>query len=426
MNSVVAVVLSAATSLSAATPEARQVYGIAWTAPAVELGPCALSVLLPASEAEKCKPWTQREASGPAFHDSLGVLVVGGSDKYLRVLDARDGHKLWEKKTPGAVLAQPVINDDGAYFGTDDARVMRVDVATGNERWVTAVDAEVTEPVVVHGDVVYVVTGNDSTYALSRLTGEPLWVNKHPLPRGITLRGQSKPLVLDVAGADGGMRLFVGHASGLLVVLDRETGAVISEIDLSRGDAFGDIDADPVFQANRNVVVAASQTRGITALDPRTTTEVWHNPESGLTRLATGGEPMLVAAGAGKVLGLDAATGQTRWRFTFEKGAPTRIVVKGGRVHVGSDRGALYVLDLYSGRPLQYAGSAAGVAADLSLANDMLFFTSLSGTVIAMSSAWAGRISSGPRDVEHLQDRNTPTAASPPVAATRGAGSTLP
>lgn len=392
MNSFVAVVLGAATSLSAATPEARQVYGIAWTAPAVELGPCALSVVLPASEAEKCKPWTQREPSGPAFHDSLGILVVGGSDKQVRGLDARDGRKLWEKKTPGAVLAQPVINGDAAYFGTDDARVLSVDVQNGTERWATAVDAEVTEPVVVHEDVVFVVTGNDSTYALSRTTGEPLWVNKHPLPRGITLRGQSKPLVLDVAGADGGKRLVVGHASGRLVVLDRETGAVISEIDLSRGDAFGDIDADPVFQPSRNIVVAASQTRGITALDARTTTEVWHNPEAGLTRLANGGEPMIVAAGAGKILGLDAATGQTRWRFTFEKGAPTRIAVKGGRVHVGSDRGALFILDLFSGRPLQYAGSAAGVAGDLALWQDMLFFTSASGTVIGMSSAWPGRI----------------------------------
>ena len=393
--SVVAVVLSAASLLSAATPEARQVYGIAWTAPSVELGPCALSVVLPASEADKCKPWNQREPSGPAFHAGLGILVVGGTDKQLRALDARDGRKIWEKKTPGAVLAQAVLHDDTAYFGTDDARVMGVDVATGTERWVTAVDAEITEPVVVHEDVVYVVTGNDSTYALSRTTGEPLWVNKHPLPRGITLRGQSKPLVLDVAGADGGKRLFVGHASGRLAVLDRDSGAVISEIDLSRGDAFGDLDADPVFQTARNVVIAASQTRGLTALDPRTTTEVWHNAEAGITRLANGGEPMIVAAGAGKVLGIDAATGHTRWRFTFEKGAPTRIVVKGGRVHVGSDRGALFILDLFSGRPLQYAGSAAGVAGDLALWQDMLFFTSASGTVISMSSAWPGRISSG-------------------------------
>ena len=399
---VVAAVLAAAATVVTATPEARQVYGIAWTAPSVELGPCALSIVLPASEADKCLPWNPREPSGPAFHRDLGLVIVGGTDKYVRALDARDGHKVWEKKTPGAVVAQPVLAGDGAFFGTDDARVLQLDVKTGAERWITSVDAEVTEPVVVHEGVVYVVTGNDSTFALSQETGEPLWVNKHPLPRGITLRGQSKPLVIDVAGADGGKRLFIGHASGRLAVLERETGAVITEIDLSRGDAFGDIDADPVFHPGRNVVIAASQTRGLTALDPRTTTEVWRNPEPGITRLANGGEPMVVAAGAGKVLGIDAATGKSRWRFTFEKGAPTRIVVQGGRVHVGNDRGALYILDLYSGRPMQYAGSAAGVAGDLALWQDMLFFTSGAGTVIAMSNNWPGPV---------FQSRQNPTAA---------------
>ena len=101
---------------------------------------------------------------------------------------------------------------------------------------------------------------------------------------------------------------------------------------------------------------------------------------------------MLVAAGAGKAIGLDAETGQIRWRFTWAKGAPTRIVVQGGRVHFGSDRGAVYVLDLFSGRPLQYAGSGTGTAADLSLWHDMMFVTSTAGSVTALSNAWAGGV----------------------------------
>jgi outer membrane protein assembly factor BamB len=395
VNVAVAAVLAHALALPGATPEARQVYGITWTKTAVEVAPCALSIVMPASEAERCASWTRRESSGPAFHAALGVIVVGGSDKRLRGLDAADGHILWEHATPGAVLAQPVIAEDGAYVGTDDARVVRVDVASGRERWATAVDAEVTEPVVVHEDVVYVVTGNDSTYALSRLTGEALWVSKHPLPRGITLRGQGRPLVLDVPAFDGlSKRLYVGHASGRLSVLDRRDGAVLQELDISRGDTFGDLDADPIFHpAMGGRVIVASQTRGITAIDPKNNIEQWTTKEPGITRLANGGAPMIVAAGAGKVLGLDAATGAIRWRFTFEKGAPTRIVVKGGRVHVGSDRGALYVVDLFSGRPLQYAGSGNGVAADLALWQDMLFYTSTAGTVTALSSGWPGVVS---------------------------------
>jgi outer membrane protein assembly factor BamB len=393
MLSAALAVAVAAAPVVGATPDARQVFGAVWSTPVVQSGPCLLSIVLPPSEKERCAGWTRRETAGPAFHARLGVVVVGGSDHVLRALDAHDGHALWEHATPGAVVARPTIVDDAAFVATDDGRVLKVDVSSGRVRFETPVDAEVTEPVVVDGGVAYVVTGAESTFALNATTGEALWVNKHALPRGITLRGRALPLVADVVVGDAvSHRLYVGHADGRLGILDRETGANLDELDLSRGDTFGDLDADPVLHRvdGATRVVVASQTRGVTAIDPRTNAEAWHNPEPGIVRLANGGTPMIVAAGAGKVLGLDARTGKARWRFTFDKGAPTRIVVQGGRVHVGSDRGALYVLDLFSGRPLQYAGSGLGVAADVDVDGDMLFYTSTSGAVTALSSAWRG------------------------------------
>jgi hypothetical protein len=50
------------------------------------------------------------------------------------------------------------------------------------------------------------------------------------------------------------------------------------------------------------------------------------------------------------------------------------------------------VLDLFSGRPLQYAGSGTGTAADLDIWQDMLFVTSTAGSVTASSSAWQGNV----------------------------------
>jgi outer membrane protein assembly factor BamB len=388
-----ALAVALAAPLAGATPEARQVFGQVWSTPVVQSGPCVLSVVLPPSEKERCAGWTRRETAGPAFHARLGVVVVGGSDHVVRALDAHDGHVLWERSTNGAIVSRPTIVDDAAFVTTDDARVLKIDVSSGRVRFETSVDAEVTEPVVVDEGMVFVVTGADSTFALDAKSGEAVWVHKHALPRGITLRGRSLPLVADVVVGDQiSRRLYVGHADGRLSVLDRETGARIDDLDLSRGDTFGDLDADPLLHRIDGAarVVVASQTRGIFAIDPRTNVEAWRNPEPGIVRLANGGAPMIVAAGAGKVLGLDARTGRSRWRFTFAKGAPSRIVVQGGRVHVGSDRGALYVLDLFSGRPLQYAGSGLGIAADVDVEGDMLFYTSTSGAVTALSSAWRG------------------------------------
>lgn len=382
-----------AAAARAESPQARQVYAPLWKSQAVTTGPCLLSAFMPPNDAERCTSWTRRETAGPAFHEPTGVVLVGGSDRQLKAFRATDGGLAWTVATPGAVVSRPSVFEDGAYLGTDDGHVLRADVTSGRIRWDVSVDAEVTEPVVVDDDLVFVVTGADTLYALSRTTGEARWVHKHPLPRGITIRGQAKPFVGVVETADGPRsRVFMGHASGRLSVLDRTTGAPVDELNLSGDDTFGDLDADPFLQHGR--IITASQTRGVIAVDARSGAEVWRREEAGIVRLARGGNWMVVAAGAGKVLGLDARSGAVRWRFTFEKGSPSRIIVKGGRVHVGSDRGSLYVLDLFSGRPLQYLGDGLGMAADPELWGDMLFVVTSAGELIALSNGFPGTIHS--------------------------------
>ena len=386
---VLAAALALAQPVEAASPQARQVYGLAWHQQVIESGPCFLSLFLAPAEQERCASWTRRETAGPSFHAATGLLLVGGSDHALRGIQAATGRLQWQVKLPGALMARPVLHDDGAYFGTDDGHVLRADVTSGRARWDITVDAEVTEPVVIDDDLVLVVTGNDSLYALKRETGEAAWVHKHPLPRAITLRGQGAPLVISVATPAGPKRqVIVGHASGRLTVLERDTGTVMDEIGLSGDDSFGDLDADPLVQ--RGHLVVASASRGVIALDVKSHAELWRAPESGVVRLARGGNHLVIGAGPGKVIALDAVTGKPRWRFTFDKGAPTRIVVKGGRVHVASDRGSVYVLDLFAGRPLQYVGTGLGVAADLELVNDAMFVTTTAGDVLALSNAFTG------------------------------------
>ncbi len=376
--------------LGAASPAARLVYGLLWVKPVVEMGPCLFTVALPANRAEGCIPWTRRETSGPAFHAPSGLVIAGGSDGRLRAINATNGDVVYATETPGAVVARPTLSGPRAYMGTDDGHVVRVDVTSGRITWDSEVDGEVSEPVVRYGDAVYAVTGLDSLYAFDEGSGATRWVHRHALPRGITLRGQGRPLVASVQLEDGSFeeRVFVGHASGTLFALDPATGEPLQQVDLARSEAFNDLDSDPVLQAG-NLIVASHAT-GLFALDPVTLAERWTLAEKGIVRVSTAGPFMIVAAAAGTVLGIDARNGSIRWRFTYEKGSPTRLHVKGGRVHFGSDRGPLYVLDLFSGRPLQYYGSGLGVAADLDLVGDMLFMISTAGSLHALSNDFHG------------------------------------
>jgi outer membrane protein assembly factor BamB len=210
------------------------------------------------------------------------------------------------------------------------------------------------------------------------------------MPSGITLRGQARPLGMHVRVGDTWQpRLYIGHATGKLTALETTTGRVLDEMTIGQGEAFLDVDADPV--AHSGELIVASHASGVFRVDPVTGQTRWKVEESGLVRLSSGGPALVVAAGAGKVLGINAHSGAVRWRFTYDKGAPTRVAVQGGRVHVASDRGALYVLDLFSGEPLQYFGSNLGFAGDLDLDGDMLFAVSTAGRLYALTNAFRGR-----------------------------------
>jgi outer membrane protein assembly factor BamB len=353
-----------------------------------------MSLVLQPKASEGCIPWTRRHESGPAFHSPSGLVLLGGPHQQLHVHSAIDGDLVYSIKLPGNLVSTPTLTEDGVYFGTDGGHVLRLDITSGAILWDEEVDSEVLTPVVVDGDVVYVVTGQDTLYALNRKDGAGRWLHKHPLPPSITIRGQGRPLIHRVPGPSGSKkRLFVGRASGHLHVLDALTGELLRESRLGEGEAFFDVDADPIWIDGK--VVAASFTGGISALDPKTMAAGWKIPEPGITRLARGGSGMVVAGGAKKVIGIDADSGRILWRYTFERGAPTRLVVKGGRVHVASDRGALYVLDLMSGRPLQYFGTGLGFAGDLAAGGDMLFAVSTAGRLFALSNAFAGLTQSG-------------------------------
>jgi len=383
------VALLGAPALRAASPSARQIYAPLWQRPVTDQALCLLTIFLPAQEEKGCVSWTRRESAGPAFHPQIGSVLVGGSDAKLHSFSAKDGALQYEKDLPGALVAQPIFDESAAYFGTDEGHVLRVNVITGDTKWDAEVDAEVTEPAVVSGDIVLVITGLDSVYAFSRQDGSPLWVHKHPLPPGITLRGQARPLVLEknIEGEKKSL-VFVGHATGRMTVLELNSGNVVTEVEVGQGDSFVDVDTDPIHLSG--VVVAASQASGIRAFNDANFAKVWELKEPGVVRLAKADDVTLIAAGSKKAMGIDARTGKIMWSFTFEKGAPTRILVKDDRAIFASDLGALFVLNAQTGEPLQYWGSGLGIAADPYIVGDMLLLVTVPGRLFAFSSAFSG------------------------------------
>lgn len=371
-----------------------QVYAPLWRVRTIEGGPCVLTLMQPAKTGDGCTSWTRREAGGAAIDESAGQVVVGTSQGELQVRDLRTARLVRTVRLQGGMTATPTIDGGIAYVGTDDGAVAAVRLHDGKILWQVFVDGEVREPAAVSGGRVLVVSGLDTLHALDQATGRPLWQHREPLPPGITLRGQSQP-AFGVARIDGVETPVVarGTASGHGFLLNATNGSVVQRVLVGKSDAFFDVDADPVL--NGTTGYFASHATGVLAVDLETGRELWRLREPGLTRLGGGTGGVLVALGADAALGIDPSSGRVRWRVKLGTGAPSRPVIKGGRVHFTTDRGGLIVLDASSGRPLQRSGSGLGVAADVALTGDLMVSHSTAGLLTVWSNAWRGGVQAG-------------------------------
>ena len=197
-----------------------------------------------------------------------------------------------------------------------------------------------------------------------------------------------------------GERIILGHADGGLTILDTRTGKTVKRIQLGDSDNFADVDTDPVLVGHQ--VFAAAYDTGIFAIDERNGEIRWTLREKAITQLATDNS-VLIAAGPGKALAIDLQTHQVLWRTTFKKGVPGRLRIQGGRIHFPVDLDRVQILSLKTGQPLQAVGSGLGVTADIDLNQDLMFYLSNSGHLMATSNALnAGRIPTPNRESQQL------------------------
>jgi len=374
---------------------AWQGYQMLWQQSVRSQAPCAASLIQPPSDKERCIRWSPRFAGGPVFHEDLRLILVGSDDNNLTAFSVRNGEKVYQTELPGNLASQPALTEDQhVVMGTEDGFVVKMDATNGQIAWSVKVDAEILEPPVVDGKNVFVVTGLDSLYALSLASGQAIWQYKQALPAGMTLRGQSRPVLHRPLPGAPAERVILGHADGHISFLDATNGKAIKQVNLGNDENFADVDTDPVIHGK--MVFAASYGKGVYALDIRSGEIKWTLSEKSITQLATDGD-VLVAAGPQKALAIDLQTRKVRWRTSFTKGAPGRIHLQGGRVHIPVDLGRVEILSLSNGQPLQALGSGLGVSADIHLNRDLLIYLSNSGYLIATTNALLGGSRAVPR-----------------------------
>ena len=208
-------------------------------------------------------------------------------------------------------------------------------VLRGETRWTLVSSGQVNSGPVVSAGVVYSVTGDRRMLALDADTGEQIWEVK-----GLGV-ANSTPAI-------AGGALYVGFGSSVVSAIDIATGERLWN---TRTD--GPIYAAPVVKDGLVYVGTGQGT--LHALDALSGKERWKVTVGGWIGSApaiSDDDVLVFGARDGNVYLLDAKTGKSQLRYRTVNAVESGPVIVGDRAYMGTDAGAITVLDLTERRRL--------------------------------------------------------------------------
>ncbi len=104
---------------------------------------------------------------------SAGMVLMGLGSVFSAV-SASDGTIKWQYQTGGDIRSPGVAAGDTVYFGSKDAKLYAVDIASGTLKWRMTASTEVDNTPALSQGVVYIGVGS-ILHALEAATGKELW-----------------------------------------------------------------------------------------------------------------------------------------------------------------------------------------------------------------------------------------------------------
>ena len=144
------------------------------------------------------------------FSTSVGNVVKCSSQK---------AKKLWQRDIPGRIDA-PIVREGGwLYVGSENTKLYKLDIETGQSGWETAFQAgeRLTASATVGRSAVYQYAGNNGLYAIDKESGKMLWQESE----GLGLLSEKDE------------RAYVLARPGVLVVMDNETGGKLYSVNFT-------------------------------------------------------------------------------------------------------------------------------------------------------------------------------------------------
>ncbi len=320
-----------------------------------------------------------RLALGPASNGD--VIVTAGPKGRVSAFDAKNGRKLWSKKTRMKLAGGAGVDGSYVAIGSTDGIVSLLSLKDGSEIWRQPVSSEVlAAPALAPGQVI-VHTVDGKITSLSTADGSELWVNQQSMPR-LSLRGSSAPII--VAGA-----VICGFDNGHLVAYDLSDGDALWDVLLAppsgRTEIERMIDLDSAAVTVGKDVYAISYQGRLAAIAGGSGRLLWSEELSSYAGIAGDASGIYVSTQDSELVAVSNASGLEVWRSDVVLNRDiTGPALQGDSVVVGDYKGYLHWFDVYTGE-LQARARIGGdrVSAAPIVVGDILYATSDGGKIAA-------------------------------------------
>ena len=334
-----------------------------------------------------------RITAGPVItEDMIYTMDAGATVTAL----TRSGRVVWQRglvpegEGGADTFGGGVAYDQGALVAaTGYAELVRLDPASGEILWRSALEGAVrAAPSIADGRVV-VVSRGDIAYGADAETGELDW-RVQGAGIGAGLVGGSSPAIR-------GPIAIIPYGSGELTTVLMRSGLTVWNAAVTGGrralvrGQIDDISGDPVIDID--IVYAANQGGRLVAFDRRSGERLWTHRNGAYGPVVPLGGSLFMVSDAAQVLRLDAETGAILWaqdlpewqRPAKRKNAIPHFgpLVAGGNLIVASGDGLIRLYDPETGAPRGQIDLPGGAAAQPAIADGVLYVVSDTGTLHA-------------------------------------------
>ncbi len=288
-----------------------------------------------------------------------GLVVFGARPGQVFALDENSGELRWFADLDSAIVASPIVEDGRVYLGAADNHLYALDAATGNELWRFLADNWVTSQVAQFGDTVVVTTSGKKAYILDAKTGRQRFVYDTGVVRNLY---GSAAILDDIA--------YIPSHRGMLWAVERNTSY------------------QPLEQRFWTARVKMAVWWSLFS-PPVQKGTVWVSSLGGrvVRSPAAAHDRIFASVQDGRVVGLDANTGELDWETNLGDRITTSPTVAGGSVLVGTQSGKVAAMNAESGMlewDFQLADSA--ISGRPIVSNGMVLVPSRDGNLYALTA----------------------------------------